>query len=636
VEVPEYAVVNLKASPPEGGTVSSNPPGPEYNIGENVTFNAVAKPGYVFKRWEGCLSDTLNTVTKTITGDKYNENTTATAYFTRVYTLRLYATPAVGGNVTASPPDTTFTTATFIHEAGTRVRVVAAMDTGYRFYRWSGASSSTDPIITITMSRDTSLTANFVKIYKLTVNANPEEGGTVTIVPPPNSDTTYDVGQPVNVEATPNPGYKFDSWSGDTTSTSPAIRLSMDRRWNVTANFVKVYKLSVVVNPTGGGTVIISPTPSRDSTYDAGTLVTVLAEHKPGYRFDGWAGDTTSTNTEIRLPMNRGWNLIAKFVREYKLTVIEKTANGGTLVMRENKYDAEARVTVTASEIDNYRFDGWTGALTARNSVIDIIMDGDKELFANYVRLFRLTLINDPTTGGTITPEPAATVYGSGPAYDSGTVVNVTAVPKAGYRFSGWSGASTSIYTTTSITMNDNKQLTANYTRVQYQLGSINVYPNGSGTVDVKVNGVSTANKTIDSGAVVTITATATTSNGNYYRFTGWQGAPSNVGSLNASISFTMTGNVSNMTANFERVYKLTVNVTPTEGGTVTISPTPPNDFTYTSGTSVTVTAVPSSGYRFSKWSGASTSTSTSISITMNPDRTLTAEFVEIVTQSPE
>jgi len=464
VEIPEYAVVNLKASPPEGGTVSSNPSGPEYNIGMNVKFTAVEKEGYMFKRWEGCVSDTLNIVTKTITGDKYNENTTATAYFAKVYKLRLIPVPADGGTVTASPPPAKFKNDTLIYETGTRVRAEAAADSGYRFYRWSGASSSTDTIITITMGRDMSLTANFVKVYKLTVNANPEEGGTVTIAPPPNSDSTYDVGQPVNVEAAPNPGYRFDKWSGDTASTYPAIRLSMTRHWKVTANFVKVYKLSVIVSPAGGGTVTLSPPLPRDSTYDAGTRITARVTENPGYRFDGWSGDTTSTNTEIRIPMNRDRSLIAKFVKVYKLTVIEKTANGDILAEREKKYDAGTQVTVTASEIDNYRFDRWTGALTSRSGAVEIIMDDDKELFANYVRMYKLTVDVIPPEGGTVTISPPPP---SDSAYASGTQITVTAKPYSEYRFSRWSGASTSTSTTISIPMNTDKTLTAEFAELE-------------------------------------------------------------------------------------------------------------------------------------------------------------------------
>jgi len=471
VEIPEYAVVNLKASPPEGGTVSSNPSGPEYNIGTVVTFNAVAKPGYVFLRWEGCVSDTLNSVTKTITGNKYNEYTMATAYFAKAYTLR--------------------------------------------------------------------------------------------------------------------------------------------------------------VNATDGGTVTISPPPPRDSTYKDSTLVTVQAEPKSGYRFDGWSGDTTLTNAEIRFPMNRGRTLIANFVKMYKLTVIRMAPAGNTwdtLKVWDSLYNEGARVTVTASELNGYRFERWFGALTGVSEGT-ITMDANKLAIAVYVRLYTLTINNNPIEGGT------TTLFGTS-TYDEGTEVYVTARSNMGYRFYSWSGASTNTTPTTVITMSGFKTLTANYMRVKYRLEIINVSPTGNGTVDVKVNGISTTNNgtiDIDSGAVVTVTATANVN----YKFTKWSGTvPASVANdtnelSNASISFTMTGTVSNLTANFVRVYKLTVNVNPTYGGTVTIYPPPPSDSTYTSGTQITVTAVPSNGFKFNGWSGALTGSNNPSTFTMSDNRTLTANFVQ-------
>ena len=54
----------------------------------------------------------------------------------------------------------------------------------------------------------------------------------------------------------------------------------------------------------------------------------------------------------------------------------------------------------------------------------------------------------------------------------------------------------------------------------------------------------------------------------------------------------------------------------------------------YTSGTSVTVTATPASGYAFTGWSGASTDTNTRVVIPMNGNKTLTANFKMTFTDS--
>jgi uncharacterized repeat protein (TIGR02543 family) len=56
--------------------------------------------------------------------------------------------------------------------------------------------------------------------------------------------------------------------------------------------------------------------------------------------------------------------------------------------------------------------------------------------------------------------------------------------------------------------------------------------------------------------------------------------------------------------------------------------------YSYTSGTTVSVTANPSSGYGFSGWSGAASGTSNPVSIVMTGNKTLTAAFAAVTPQS--
>jgi len=70
--------------------------------------------------------------------------------------------------------------------------------------------------------------------------------------------------------------------------------------------------------------------------------------------------------------------------------------------------------------------------------------------------------------------------------------------------------------------------------------------------------------------------------------------------------------------------YSLTTSVSPSGAGSVTRSP---NATTYTSGTVVTLTAVASSGYTFTGWSGDAGGTATSVTVTMSSNKTVTANF---------
>jgi len=71
--------------------------------------------------------------------------------------------------------------------------------------------------------------------------------------------------------------------------------------------------------------------------------------------------------------------------------------------------------------------------------------------------------------------------------------------------------------------------------------------------------------------------------------------------------------------------YKLTVSALPSAGGSVWRSP---NQTNYTSGTVVTVTAAPANGYTFMGWSGAAEDKSDRITVTMDANKTLTANFL--------
>jgi uncharacterized repeat protein (TIGR02543 family) len=68
-----------------------------------------------------------------------------------------------------------------------------------------------------------------------------------------------------------------------------------------------------------------------------------------------------------------------------------------------------------------------------------------------------------PAGSGTVTPA-------SGTSYASGTTVTLTASPASGYNFTGWSQDASGTTSTTTITMNSNKTVTANFSPAAYLL----------------------------------------------------------------------------------------------------------------------------------------------------------------------
>jgi uncharacterized repeat protein (TIGR02543 family) len=122
------------------------------------------------------------------------------------------------------------------------------------------------------------------------------------------------------------------------------------------------------------------------------------------------------------------------------------------------------------------------------------------------------------------------------------------------------------------------------------------------------------------SGAEVQIEALP----GTGYRFSGWTGdVPS--GCENDNPITIIIDSDKTIIANFIAQYTLII-VAGTRGTTDPL----PGSYIYDSGIAVSITATPSSGYQFSGWSGAASGTTNPITITMDSDKSITANFSAI------
>jgi hypothetical protein len=75
---------------------------------------------------------------------------------------------------------------------------------------------------------------------------------------------------------------------------------------------------------------------------------------------------------------------------------------------------------------------------------------------------YSLTLNVNPGGGGSVTPDPAPNCA-SGTAYIVGTNVKLTAAPNSGYSFGHWSADASGSVNPTTITMDADKSVTANF-----------------------------------------------------------------------------------------------------------------------------------------------------------------------------
>ena len=211
-----------------------------YDAGSTVTLTAKPETGWKFVGWSGDITSTDNPLDVTIT-----KNMTITALFEKIqaqkYTLSV---GKVGdGFLTINPPGGSY-------DAGAIVTVSATAADGWKFVGWSGDIDSSANPLSVTMSKDISITATFEKLtsqkYSLTVIVDPPGGGSVSLFP---DGGTYDAGTIVYLTATPAVGWEFAGWEGVLDHANPKTSVLMNSHKTVIAKF----------NPSGKNTDFPDP-----------------------------------------------------------------------------------------------------------------------------------------------------------------------------------------------------------------------------------------------------------------------------------------------------------------------------------------------------------------------------------------
>jgi hypothetical protein len=469
----------LSVAPTAGGSVSLSPPGGVYVAGTSVTVTAVPDAGQAFTGWSGDLSGATNPETVVVDADK-----NIGASFAPAFTVSL--APGAGGSITLDPPGGSYV-------SGTLVTVTAIPDLGHRFDAWGGALvGSTNPQ-SLVVDADKTVAAAFIEQHLLAVSAG--AGGSVTLDPPGG---LYDTGTTVTLTATPDPGFRFAGWSGDLSGTANPAPILVDADRSVAATFVQLF--SVSVSPSPGGSIALSP---PGGVYDAGTSVTVTATPDAGLSFAGWSGDLSGTTNPETLVVDADKNIGASFEQTFALNVSPGTGGSITLEPPGGVYAAGTAVTVTAVADAGFAFTGWSGDLAGATNPETLVVDADKSVAASFAAAFSLSVA--PGAGGSIALEPP------GGSYLDGTVVTVTAVPNANYRFDAWGGNLSGTTNPETLVVDGDKTVTASFVE-QFSL-SVSAGPGGSVTLNPP-GGL------YDAGTVVTLTAVPDVD----FALSGWGG----------------------------------------------------------------------------------------------------------------
>ncbi|MBN2650074.1 MAG: Ig-like domain-containing protein, partial [Prolixibacteraceae bacterium] len=367
------------------------------------------------------------------------------------YTITLLSLPVEGGSTSGGG----------LYNEDDEATVVAIPLTGYTFTNWTEEENvvSTNETYVLPVTSNRTLVANFsINTYSLNTSAI---NGSVTRVP---NQTSFDYGTSVLLTAVPNAGYSFTGWSGDAAGTSNSTTIIMDSDKDVTANFevIPPNTFTLDVTSTFGGSTAKNP---NRAGYTDGTVVQVTATPNTGYSFAGWSGDATGTANPLSITMNSDKNLVANFTPDeivtYSLNVI---ANNGIVLKNPSQanYDEGSTVQLTASPNEGYTFTGWSGDATGSNNPLTVTMNSNKDITANFELIPADNYTLDVTAvNGSVNKNP------NNPTYEDGETVELTATPDTGYEFSSWSGDAIGTDNPLNVLMDENKNITANFTEIQ-------------------------------------------------------------------------------------------------------------------------------------------------------------------------
>src|SRR5439155_4675397 len=310
---------------------------------------------------------------------------------------------------------------------------------------------------------DKSITATFA-INTYTLNVSVVGSGTVTKSP---NQASYNHGTVVQLTATPAAGWHLVSWSGDASGTSSPLSVTMDGNKNITATFaIDAYTLDLTT--VGNGTASKSP---DQASYDYGTVVQLTATPNPGQSFVGWTGDASGTANPLDVTMDGDKSITVQFTVSLSVTVV----GSGTVTKNPNQanYAPGTLVQLTATPAAGWHFVSWSGDAGGTANPLNLTMDANKNITATFaINTYSLSVT---TVGsGTVAKSPNQA------SYNYGTVVQLTATPSTGWHFVGWSGDAGGSANPLSVTMEENKNITATFAINTYTLSVTTV---GSGTV---------------------------------------------------------------------------------------------------------------------------------------------------------
>lgn len=216
------------------------------------------------------------------------------------------------------------------------------------------------------------------------------------------------------------------------------------------------------------------------------------------------------------------------------------TVGGGSVTKSPNQaaYLNGTVVTLTAIPAPGWSFASWSGDASGLVNQTTVNMTSDKFVTATFTQ-------NTYTFWIAVVGQGNVILNSSGP-YHFDDVIQLSAVPAAGWAFDYWSGDLSGSVNPTTLTISGNASVTATFTQTSQNIYTLSISIDGNGSVTLNRTGP------YNYGDVVQLTAMANVSWG----FLSWSG---NLTGYANPVTLTMTGNFT-VTAHFTQQSMLQMN----------------------------------------------------------------------------
>lgn len=586
----------------------------DYQPGANIFLRAlpIDGSGFAFSEWQGDIGS--NNADQDGLNLTMDQDRTITAVFVSPadFTLTLNQSGPDPGYIEPG-----FGTFSYLSGNFATLSTGSNGDNGF-FAGWTGDVESTLPFQNVLMDANKVVTANYTDNgFELQLNFFGSGG----INGLGGGNYYFATGTVVPLDAFNFQGTQFDRWEGDIGAAdpnSPSIEITMDQDRSIDIYFQEGNRsLTVAIGGAGSGST--NPSPGNYAYFDTDTAF-VSATANVGSIFVEWQGDigeNSPTSPFLNLPMTQDRTVTAIFGPAFTLTVNSSGAGNTFPVPGVYSYAPNQVVGVTANPSSGSEFIEWQGDLgTAdpNSAAISLTMDQNRSVTAVFTQ-FDWTV--------TVTQVGVGSVNQVGTfSFFDGDVLDLSASPVAdsGYAFVGWSGSITSSELSTSVVVDSNKTITATFEENDDFLLTLASQGNGSTVPGAGAYAFS-------NGQEFQVAAQP----GFGAEFDGWTG---DIGEADPETNFlTLTmDQPRTVTANFVDV--VTYDLTIATVGAGTTLPAAGQSYSFLEGqlALVTATATNGSGQSFVNWTGDigdADPTNPVISLTMDQDRSITANFAE-------